>query len=397
MNPPTNLYVVILGRVKVSSTNGNGRQSVSRIVRTEGLFGESCLIGASRDDESATALDNVMLMGWDRAEIEKRILQEPRLGIALLQYMVHQCVELQDRIETMAVHKTPERVMLGLLQLATDLGTETEGGSTRIAHLTHDTIAEFVGTSREIISCQMNRLRRLGLIRYSRKYLDVDSRALLDELKRQEIFIPRGTRKLLKGGLQQVRVVLRALSLLQLAENASAPEIAKVIPLTPPAVRRLGHRYQRAGLEGALYERQRPGAAEVLEANQKQRIIAMVCSDPPVGSARWTVRLVAEEAVKRKLVPRVGRETIRILLLHHDLNIGDKAGPVAGTSDLSESAAPKTGREQSVCPGWLFPGSRVDHPEDCYGILKVLGASTPLWTSPSSMIALTKRFALLSP
>jgi hypothetical protein len=31
------------------------------------------------------------------------------------------------------------------------------------------------------------------------------------------------------------------------------------------------------------------------------------------------VRLVAEEAVKRKLVPRVGRETIRILLLHHDL------------------------------------------------------------------------------
>jgi hypothetical protein len=31
------------------------------------------------------------------------------------------------------------------------------------------------------------------------------------------------------------------------------------------------------------------------------------------------VRLVAEEAVKRKLVPRVGRETIRVLLLHHDL------------------------------------------------------------------------------
>jgi hypothetical protein len=43
----------------------------------------------------------------------------------------------------------------------------------------------------------------------------------------------------------------------------------------------------------------------VLETNQKQRIIAMVCSDPPEGCARWTVRLVAAEAVKRKLVPRV--------------------------------------------------------------------------------------------
>ena len=53
--------------------------------------------------------------------------------------------------------------------------------------------------------------------------------------------------------------------------------------------------------------------------NQKQRIIAMVCGDPPEGQALWTVRLVAEEAVKRRLVPRVGRETIRILLLHHDL------------------------------------------------------------------------------
>src|SRR5215469_11236347 len=125
-NPPTNLYTVILGRVKISRMNGNGRQSVSRIVRTEGLFGESSLIGISRNGESATALDNVMLMGWDRVEIEHRIEREPRLGIALFQYAVHRCVELQDRIEAMAVHKTPERVMLGLVQLATDLGNEAE-------------------------------------------------------------------------------------------------------------------------------------------------------------------------------------------------------------------------------------------------------------------------------
>lgn len=124
---------------------------------------------------------------------------------------------------------------------------------------------------------------------------------------------------LLSGGIQQVRVVLRALALLQLAKGASAPRIADVIPLTPQAIRKLGHRYEQGGLEAALYEKQRPGAAAVLDASQKQRVIAMVCSDPPEGRARWTVRLVAQEAVKRKLVPRVGRETIRILLLSHDL------------------------------------------------------------------------------
>src|SRR5258708_25698823 len=126
-------------------------------------------------------------------------------------------------------------------------------------------------------------------------------------------------RKLVKGGVQQVRVVLRALALLQLSEHASAPQIARVVQLTPQAIRRLAHRYQQVGLDGALYEKQRPGAAEVLDTKQKQRIIAMVCSGPPQGQARWTVRLGAAEAGKRELVPPIGRETIRILLLHHDL------------------------------------------------------------------------------
>jgi hypothetical protein len=70
---------------------------------------------------------------------------------------------------------------------------------------------------------------------------------------------------------------------------------------------------------GFRYERQRPGAAELPDDNQKQRLIAVLYSSPPEGRARWTVRLVAEEAVKRKLVPRVGQETVRILLLSHDL------------------------------------------------------------------------------
>src|SRR5215208_2985899 len=62
---------------------------------------------------------------------------------------------------------------------------------------------------------------------------------------------------LLSGGVQQVRVVLRALALLQLAKGVSAPRISGSIPLTPQAIRKVGHRYQEGGLERALYERQR--------------------------------------------------------------------------------------------------------------------------------------------
>jgi transposase len=125
-------------------------------------------------------------------------------------------------------------------------------------------------------------------------------------------------RQMLSGGIQQVRVVLRALALLQLDAGISAPKVAQTVPFAPQAIRTIAKRYRQHGLERALFERKRKGHAELLDASDKQRIIAMVCSQAPEGRARWTVRLVAEEAVKRKLVPGVGRETIRILLESHD-------------------------------------------------------------------------------
>jgi len=124
---------------------------------------------------------------------------------------------------------------------------------------------------------------------------------------------------MLSGGIQQVRVVLRALVLRQLHDGKPASEVAANIRLTSKAVREIGRRYEDQGLDRALYDQKRPGAAPLLDPAQRKRIVAMVCSDPPEGFARWTVRLIAEEAVKRKLVPAVGRETIRILLQHDDL------------------------------------------------------------------------------
>jgi putative transposase len=89
--------------------------------------------------------------------------------------------------------------------------------------------------------------------------------------------------------------------------------------LTPKTVWLTSQRFRRGGLERTLYERPRPGKAAVLDSQQRQRIVALVCGPPPEGRARWTVRLLTEEVVKRKLVPRVGRETIRVLLESHDL------------------------------------------------------------------------------
>ncbi len=140
-------------------------------------------------------------------------------------------------------------------------------------------------------------------------------------------------KKLLSGGVEQVRVAMRAVVLQRLAEGMGAPQIAAVLPLTRQSVRNIARRYEQRGLERALYDKQRPGAASLLSTQQRQRIIAMVCSDPPQGRARWTVRLVAAEAVKRRLVPRAGRETIRVLLESHDLKPWRGKNVVRGGAD----------------------------------------------------------------
>jgi putative transposase len=125
--------------------------------------------------------------------------------------------------------------------------------------------------------------------------------------------------RLLRSGLQPVRTVQRALALRQLAEGQAIRKVATNVGLTPKTVWLTSQRYQQGGLERALYERARPGKAALLNGRQRQRIVALVCGPPPEGRARWTVRLLAEEAVKRRLVPRVSRETVRILLENHDL------------------------------------------------------------------------------
>jgi len=81
----------------------------------------------------------------------------------------------------------------------------------------------------------------------------------------------------------------------------------------------IGKRYLEGGLERSLYDAPRPGQKRLLDADQGQRIIAMVCGPPPAGRARWKVRLIAQEAVRRELVGHMAPETVRVLLQSHDL------------------------------------------------------------------------------
>jgi CRP/FNR family transcriptional regulator len=193
------LYLSISGRVKVATVGVDGSESVVRIVPPEGLFGEACL-SQHPSMERAVALDPVQIMSWKQAEIEQQVEKEPALGLALMQMVIARCLELGERMQAMATCMTPQRVMLALLQLARQLGEPRPDGAVRMPSLTHHTLAEYVGTSREIVSSQMSNLRRRGLIQYSRQYIDVYCEAVEETLRSQGVISHQtGTRAAATG------------------------------------------------------------------------------------------------------------------------------------------------------------------------------------------------------
>jgi putative transposase len=138
---------------------------------------------------------------------------------------------------------------------------------------------------------------------------------------------------MLRKGRESSRVLRRASILRQLDQGQRAAQVAASVGVAAKTVRAVARRYEEEGLESALYERPRPGKRRTLDVGQSQRIIAMVCSPPPQGIARWSVRLIATEAVKRKLAPQVGRETIRILLQSHELKPWREKNVVRGRTE----------------------------------------------------------------
>jgi len=126
-------------------------------------------------------------------------------------------------------------------------------------------------------------------------------------------------RKVLKAGDGSVRVIKRMQILKLLHKKVSSCKIAEYIGVSLQTVYNIGLLYLQHGLNKAVYDLPRPGRKSLLNLKQSQRIIAMVCTDPPEGQSRWTIRLITEETINRGMIPQIGRETVRILLKTHDI------------------------------------------------------------------------------
>ncbi len=113
------------------------------------------------------------------------------------------------------------------------------------------------------------------------------------------------------GGKGAYRRLKRAQVLLAADRGSSDAQIATHIGVSTSTIYRTKQRFVEEGLERALSEAPRPGAERKLDASDESLLIAMACSEPPAGRARWTMQLLADEMVRLTVHDTVSDETIR--------------------------------------------------------------------------------------
>jgi transposase len=116
---------------------------------------------------------------------------------------------------------------------------------------------------------------------------------------------------MVEGGKASVRKLKRAEILLAADAGSTDEQIARRLAVGTSTVLRTKKRFTEEGMERALNEAPRAGAERKFDASDEAVLIAVVCSEPPSGCARWTLRLLAEEMVRLTTHQSISHETIR--------------------------------------------------------------------------------------
>ncbi len=130
---------------------------------------------------------------------------------------------------------------------------------------------------------------------------------------------------MISSGKAPARDLMHARLLLKADQGPQGPgwsdaRIAEALEVSPGTVARVRKRCASAGVQEAVL----PVSAQRvrqrrLDGTQEAHLIALVCSAPPVGAARWTLRLLASTLVELGYVESVSHETVRQVLLANEL------------------------------------------------------------------------------
>lgn len=144
---------------------------------------------------------------------------------------------------------------------------------------------------------------------------------------------------LIHKGVNSARVITRARILCKLVKGYSNQEVCTALDVTLPTVLKIRKRLVEGGLEAALGELPRPGAAPKLDAKQAAMVTAIACSKAPDGHDHWTLRLLGAKIVELGFASSYSHEGVRKLLKKTNSSPGKSRSGASRTSMKSLSPA----------------------------------------------------------
>jgi len=125
-------------------------------------------------------------------------------------------------------------------------------------------------------------------------------------------------KSLIAAGTAPARKLTHARILLKADQGSEGPgwvdeQVADAVEMSQPTVSRVRKHYFEEGLEAALLSRRPPNREyhRKLDGKQEARLIALACSEPPEGQARWSLRLLADKMVELDIVDDLSYQTVR--------------------------------------------------------------------------------------
>jgi CRP-like cAMP-binding protein len=175
-DPGDALYVVAKGQVKVVLIGEDGREVILSVLGEGEFFGEMALIDDEPRSAHVIAMEDSTLIVLRREDFQGILIQAPGIALAFLRELSRRLRRVDEKVGSLVLLDVHGRVA----QLLLDLADETDGQ--RITRrLTHHTIAQMIGSSRETVSRTMRELVDKGMIDVSRKDIVIKDRGSLEQ------------------------------------------------------------------------------------------------------------------------------------------------------------------------------------------------------------------------
>ena len=120
--------------------------------------------------------------------------------------------------------------------------------------------------------------------------------------------------KMVRVGTNKAKVISRAHILLKSDEGKTDKEIADLLYMGEETVRRTRQRFWNEGMGMALNGKPYPPPEPLLTDEQEAYLVALACSDPPAGFARWTIDMLTEKLLADGIVMSISRDKVRLTL-----------------------------------------------------------------------------------